>query len=109
MTSVIKVFAFHLNPHNGFKYYGNEPGTPEFNHVVGILEKYLREDNILVSWDYNDGYFIINQQGIPDEGCDNTYDYIKIIKSIWEPFDDETGIFEDHIKDLLVFKIIYDI
>lgn len=108
MTSIIKVVAFHLTPHDGFKYFGDEHGTPEFYHVVDILYKYLGENNVSVSWDYNNGSFIINQRGQPDEGCDNTYDYIKIIESIWEPFDYESVTFEDYIKDLLVFKIIYD-
>jgi hypothetical protein len=108
MTSIIKVKAFYVKPHDGFTYYGAEPGTPEFYHVADILEKYLGETNIGVSWDYNDGSFIIQQREEPDEGCDNTYDYIQNIQSIWEPVDYKPEIFDEEIGDHLVFKIIYD-
>jgi hypothetical protein len=108
MTSTIKVNAFHVKPNGTSNYFGDETGTPEFYHVDDILKKYLGEDNIWVSWDYNNWNFIIEQRGLPDEACDNTYDYIKIIESIWEPFLHPPGIFEDYKKDHLAFQIVYD-
>jgi len=108
MTSTIKVNAFNVKPNGTSNYFGDETGTPEFYHVDDILKKYLGEHNILVSWDYNNWNFIIEQRGLPDEDCDNTYDYIKIIDSIWEPFLYPPGIFEDYKNDHLAFEIVYD-
>jgi hypothetical protein len=108
MTTTIKVNAFNVKPNGTFKHFGDETGTTQFYVVSDTLKKYLGEDNIWVSWDYNNWYFIINQSGQPDEGCDNTYDYIQIIKSIWEPFVYPPGIFEDYKNDHLAFEIIYD-
>ena len=58
MTSTIKVNAFHVKPNGTFNYFGDETGTPEFYVVKDTLEKHLEEDNIWVSWDYNNWYFI---------------------------------------------------
>jgi len=108
MTSTIKVYAFCVTPSGTCKNFGDETGTPEFYHVDDILKKYLGEENIWVSWDYNNWNFIIEQFGLPDEGCDNTYDYMQIIESIWEPFDYGPGIFENYKNDHLAFEIVYD-
>ena len=73
--------------------------------VSDVLQKYLGENNIYVSWDYNQFFFIITDI---DEGIDNTRDYIQIIESIYEPFNFPPGIFESNKDDHLVFQIIYD-
>lgn len=109
MTSIIKVNAFHVKPNGTFDYFSEETGTPKFYHVAETLEKYLGKDNVWVSWDYQEFCFIISVKGVPDEACDNTYDYIQIIESIYEPFEYEPGIFDDYKNDHLVFENIYDI
>lgn len=108
MTSTIKVYAFCIKPSGRCEYFGDETGTPHFYHVADILKKYLGEENIWVSWDYDNWNFIIQQSGLPDEGCDNTYDYMQIIESIWEPFDYGPGIFGNYENDHLAFEIVYD-
>lgn len=104
MTS-IKLNSYTMDPNGDTQYFGDETGTPEFYVVSDVLKKYLGENNINISWDYNQFFFIITNF---DEGIDNTYDYIQIIESIYESFIFPPGIFESNKDDLLVFQIIYD-
>lgn len=98
------MFAFNIKPNGKECFFGEETGTPEFYHIVDVLKKYLGE-NIYVSWDYNDFYFIIENIE-RDEGYDETYDYITIIESIYEPFEYDSGIFIQYKNDHIVFDII---
>jgi len=67
--------------------------------VLDTLNKYLGEENVWVYWDHTETYFIIEEK---DEGCDMTYDYARIIETIYEPF-------YLHDKNFhLTFRIIYD-
>jgi hypothetical protein len=61
-------------------YWGGEPGTPEFYTITDTLGAYLGNDIIIYNHPTNDTFIIENN----DEGCDNLYDYIKIIESIYE-------------------------
>ena len=65
--------------------FGDETGTPRFYIVKDTLCKYLGEENIWVSWDYNDFLFVIEDK-FEYESYDNSYDYRKIIETICEPF-----------------------
>ena len=104
MTS-IKVNSFTIDPNGDTHYFGDETGTSDFYVVSHVLEKYLGENNIYVSWDYNQFFFIITNF---DEGIDDTHDYIQIIENIYEPFNFPPGIYESNKDDHLVFQIIYD-
>lgn len=114
MSLTINVFAINIKPNGKECFFGEETGTPEFYHIVDVLKKYLGE-NIFVSWDYNDFFFIIENIEIDfftmenierDEGYDETYDYITIIESIYEPFEYDPGIFIQYKNDHIVFDII---
>ena len=61
-------------------YWGGETGTPEFYTVKHTLEAYLNK-NVLIYHDDTNDTFVIEDT---DEGCDNEYDYIKIIESIYD-------------------------
>ena len=108
MTSIIKVNPFTVKPNGEAYIFGDETGTPDFYVVADTLQKYLGEENIWVTWDYTEWYFVIEQSGVKDEGCDNTFDYIQIIESIYESFDYDPGIYDEYKNDHLVFQIIYD-
>ena len=99
MTSTIKIHPLTVTPSGDYAHFGDETGTPEFYVVKETLQKFLG-DHILVSWDYNEFFFILTDL---DEGCDNTNDYIQIIKAIHEP-----GIYNGHRNNHLVFRIIND-
>ena len=82
-------------------YFGDETGTPDFYMVSDTLKKYLGEESIFVSWDYNDFAFIIEDR-IDDEGCDTSHDFRRIIENIYESFGDW-----DYYKDnYLKFRIV---
>lgn len=99
--TIIKVNPYSVNTYGNCEYFGDETGTPKFYMVIHTLEKHLGEIN--VKWDYTHFFFTIEDI---DEGCDNTADYIKIIESIYEPF--EPHNFTDMKNHHLVFQIIYD-
>jgi hypothetical protein len=61
-------------------YWGGETGTPEFYTVKDTLKAYLGDSIWIDHHLINDTFVIENN----DEGCDNTYDYIEIIESIYE-------------------------
>ena len=61
-------------------YWGGETGTPEFYTVYDTLQAYLGENVLIYHHHTNDTFVIEND----DEGCDNSYDYIEIIESIYE-------------------------
>ena len=61
-------------------YWGGETGTPEYYTVKYTLEAYLGKNVLIYNHDYNDTFVIEDT----DEGCDNEYDYIKIIERIYE-------------------------
>ena len=106
MNSIIKLNSFTVKPNGNVDLFDDETGTPDFYTVEDILKKYLGENNIWVSWDYQELCFVISDSEERDEGCDNIYDYIQIIESIYEPFDFPPGIWEQHKNDHLVFEII---
>ena len=103
MTS-IRVTPIMTNVIGEKEFFVGEPGSPEFYSVTHVLGKYLGEENIEVSWNENDFVYDIKER---DEACDNTFDYIKIIESIQEPFEPfEPFNYKDEKKDYLTFKII---
>jgi len=104
----IKVNAFTVNTNKEYDYFGDETGTPDFYVVHDTLIKYLGDENVYVNWDYNEFFFVIEDNENSDEGYDNTCDYIHTIESIYESFDYPPGIYEDNKNDHLVFQIIYD-
>ena len=106
MNSIIKLNSFTVKPNGNVDLFDDETGTPDFYTVADTLKKYLGKNNIYVSWDYQELCFVISDSGERDEGCDNIYDYIQIIESIYEPFDFPPGIWEQHKNDHLVFDII---
>ena len=61
-------------------YWGGETGTAEFYTVTNTLEAYLG-DKIKIYCHGNNDTFVIEND---DEGCDNSYDYIEIIESIYD-------------------------
>lgn len=61
-------------------YWGGETGTSEFYTVKYTLQAYLGE-NVLIYHHHENDTFVIEDT---DEGCDNEYDYIKIIESIYD-------------------------
>jgi hypothetical protein len=61
-------------------YWGGETGTAEFYIVTNTLEAYLGDKIKIYNHDNNDTFVIEND----DEGCDNSYDYIEIIESIYD-------------------------
>ena len=61
-------------------YWGGETGTPEFYTVRDTLQAYLGEQVWLYHHPNNDTFVIKDD----DEGCDNSYDYIEIIETIYE-------------------------
>ena len=61
-------------------YWGGETGTPEFYTVTYTLEAYLHKNVWIYHHDINDTFVIEDT----DEGCDNSYDYIKIIERIYD-------------------------
>ena len=79
-----------------YTYWGGETGTNEFYMVKYTLEAYLG-DKLLIYHHPNNDTFIIEDE---DEGCDNSYDYVKIIESIY----DNTQSYECH--DYLSFDIL---
>jgi hypothetical protein len=78
-------------------YWGGETGTPEFYTVKHTLEAYLGETVYISYHDENDTFVIENN----DEGCDNSYDYIKIIESIYE------NAYSYECSKHLCFEILY--
>ena len=62
-----------------FKYIG-EIGTPEFHQVKTTLQKYLNTTLWLYT-NNEENLFVIENE---DEGCDNSFDYVKIIENIYE-------------------------
>ena len=60
-------------------YWGGDTGTPEFYTVKHTLEAYLGD--IWIDHHPTNDTFVIENN---DEGCDNSYDYIEIIESIYE-------------------------
>ena len=79
-----------------YTYWGGETGTNEFYMVKYTLESYLG-DKLLIYNHPNNDTFIIEDD---DEGCDNSYDYVKIIESIY----DNTQSYE--CRDYLSFDIL---
>jgi hypothetical protein len=79
--TVIEVMVI-MNDADGTQhtYYGGETGTPEFYTVKHTLEAYLGDNLLIYNHPTNDTFIIENN----DEGCDNSYDYFKIIESIYE-------------------------
>jgi hypothetical protein len=77
-------------------YYGGETGTPEFYTVKHTLEAYLGDNLLIYNHPINDTFIIEDE----DEGCDNSYDYVKIIESIY----DNTQSYE--CRDYLSFDIL---
>ena len=61
-------------------YWGGETGTPEFYTVKDTLQAHLGKNVLLYNHNDNDTFVIEDY----DEGCDNSYDYIEIIESIYE-------------------------
>jgi len=61
-------------------YWGGETGTAEFYTVTNTLEAYLGEKIGIYHHLGHDTFVIEND----DEGCENSYDYIEIIESIYE-------------------------
>ena len=78
-----------------FTYWGGETGSCEFYTVKFTLEAYLGKNLLIYSYPNNDTFIIEDT----DEGCDNSYDYVKIIESIY----DNTHSFE--CRDYLSFEI----
>jgi len=100
----IQVQPFSVNVNGEEDYFGGETCSTEFYIVSDILKKCLGKENIWVFWDYTELYFIIfiMEENYVDEGCDDTYDYIHIIESIYEPF------YFDNKQMHLTFQIIYE-
>jgi hypothetical protein len=67
---------------NEHTYWGGETGTCEFYMVKYTLEAYL-DDNVFIYHHRTNDTFVIEDED-EDEGCDNSYDYIKIIESIYD-------------------------
>ena len=103
---IIKVMPICVKPNGKEEIYGDETGTIEFYMVYDTLIKYLGEEKIWVSWDYNDFLYIIKDK-FDDEFFDNSYDYIRIIEEIYEPF--EPFNFKNRKKDYLKFEIVTNI
>ena len=95
----IRINAFLVNEYKQKEYFGEETGTSEFYMVSDTLKKHLGEENIWVSWDYTDFCFIIEKKD-----NNNTIDYIKIIESIYEPFEPYNFIYKKN--NHIVFEII---
>ena len=87
--------------------FGDETGTPGFYIVKDTLCKYLGEENIWVSWDYNDFLFVIEDK-FDDESYDNSYDYRKIIIPYILYYLTEKPIKKDKdIKDWITYVAAY--
>ena len=65
---------------NEHTYWGDETGTPKFYIIKDTLEAYLGDTVWIYNHPTNDTFIIENN----DEGCDNSYDYIEIIETIYE-------------------------
>lgn len=78
-------------------YYGDEVGTPDFYTVWYTLRAYLSTDIEITNHPVNDTFIIENN----DEGCDNSYDYIKIIESIYE------NAYTYECKQHICFEILF--
>ena len=103
--SIIKVMPISVNPNGEEENFGDETGTPDFYMVHDTLLKYLGEENVWVTWDYDDFAFIIENKH-DDECFDNSYDYEKVIETIYEPF--APFNFVNMKKDHLKFQIVTD-
>lgn len=81
---VIEVGPVMINRSGSTYGFCSAPGTPSFNLVKNILQKYLGK-NINVNYNYNEFTFVIENDE-EDEGCetDTLDNFIKIIKSICE-------------------------
>jgi hypothetical protein len=79
--TVIEVMVIMTDANgNEHTYWGNEPGTPEFYTIRDTLEAYLGDNILIYNHPTNDTFIIENT----DEGCDNSYDYLEILDSIYE-------------------------
>ena len=78
-----------------YTYWGGETGSCEFYTVTFTLEAYLGKDLLIYNHPTN-ATFIIEDT---DEGCDNSYDYVEIIESIY----DNTETYE--YREYLSFEI----
>ena len=67
---------------NGDVYtYGGEVGTPEFYTVKDTLQAHLGESIWVTSHAQEDTFLLEDS----DEGCDRSYDYVRLIENIYEP------------------------
>jgi hypothetical protein len=79
--TVIEVMAIRTETDGTqYTYWGGETGTCEFYTVKYTLQAYLGE-NVLIYHHRENDTFVIEDT---DEGCNNEYDYIKIIEDIYD-------------------------
>jgi len=78
-------------------YWGGDTGTPEFYIVTDTLEAYLGNCVSVYHHPTNDTFIVENN----DEGCDNSYDYIEIIESIYD------NAYSFQCNKYLCFEILY--
>jgi len=97
----IKVDASIVNADGLEHPFGDETGTPQFYIVKRVLEKHLGKD-IHVYYNYDDFTFeIVYDEDAADQGCDISYDFVEVIKSIHESFPATYNGWK------LQFKIVY--
>ncbi len=95
--TIIEVMAIRTETDGReYTYWGGETGTPEFYTVKYTLQAYLGKNVLLYNHDDNDTFVIEDT----DDGCDNSYDYIKTIESIY----DNTEVYEQRAH--ISFEII---
>ena len=82
--TIIEVLAFWVfqdsDDEMGEPFWG-ETGTKDYYSVTDTLEAYLGK-NVMISTNPTNSTFIIRDTN--DEGCDISYDYIKIIEYIYD-------------------------
>jgi len=99
--SYIKVIPIAVNADGTKDYFGDETGTPQYYMVLHTLQKHLGE--VYVTWDYTE--YCCFKIEMKDQSCDNIYEYIPIIETIYEPF--APFNFVNRKKQHLTFQIIY--